>query len=235
MGVIKAVLCDLDGTLLDTNSFHAEAWQKTLAQFGYNVSFEDLVKQVGKGADNLLPLFVPKDELERISDKLEQTHANIYHREYLDRVVPFTDARKLLERMRQHGLRIAVATSSGKGDLEVLKTIVKIHDLVEEDTTASDADKSKPAPDIFEAALKSLGIAPDEALALGDTPWDVEAAARAGVKTVAVMSGGWSREELQKAGALAVYVDAAELVRKFDDSPFVRSANESMRKGEAGA
>ena len=222
--MIKAVLCDLDGTLLDTNAFHAEAWQKTLAQFGYNVSFDDLVKQVGKGSDNLLPVFLPKEKLDPISDKLEEMHANIYHREYLDRVVPFADARTLLERMRQHGLRIAVATSSGKGDLEVLKTILRIHDLVEEDTTASDAKKSKPAPDIFEAALKSLGVAPDEALALGDTPWDVEAAARAGVKTVAVMSGGWTRQQLQNAGAIAVYVDAAELVRKFEDSPFVRAS-----------
>ncbi len=220
--MLKAVLCDLDGTLLDSNAFHAEAWQRSLAEFGYPADFEAIVKQIGKGGEYLLPCFVPEDKLPGIEKEINAFRKNLFHREYIDRIVPFADARRLLERMRQEGLRIAVATSSEKADLEAFKTVLKIHDLIEEDATADDADKPKPEPDIFHAALESLGIKPEEALALGDTPWDVEAAKKAGVSTVAVQSGGWRREQLEEAGALAVYVDVADIVRNFETSPFVR-------------
>jgi HAD superfamily hydrolase (TIGR01509 family) len=217
---LKAVLCDIDGTLLDSNAFHAEAWQRTLAEFGYQASFEELVKQIGKGGQYLLPCFVPADKLPSIEKEISAYRKRLFHREYIDRIVPFTDARRLLERIRQQGLRIAVATSSEKDDLEAFKTVLKIHDLIEEDATADDADKPKPEPDIFTAALQALKLQANEALALGDTPWDVEAAKKAGIGTVAVQSGGWKREELLEAGAVAVYVDAADILRNFDQSPF---------------
>jgi HAD superfamily hydrolase (TIGR01509 family) len=219
---LKAVLCDLDGTLLDSNAFHAEAWQRSLAQFGYTVSFEDLVKQIGKGGEYLLAQFVPEDKLPTIEKEINSFRKRLFHREYIDRIVPFADARRLLERMRQQGLRIAVATSSEKSDLEAFKTVLKIHDLVEEDATADDADKPKPEPDIFQASLAMLKLQPHETIALGDTPWDVEAARKAGVDTIAVQSGGWTREELIEAGAIAVYVDVADLLRNFDASPLCR-------------
>lgn len=215
---LKAVLCDLDGTLLDSNAFHAEAWQRSLQEFGYTVSFEEVVKQIGKGTEYLLERFIPKERLPSIEEDIKAFQKRLFHREYIDRIVPFADARRLLERMRQQGLRIAVATSSSKDDLEAFKTILKIHDLVEEDTTADDADKPKPEPDIFLAALAMLKLQPSEAIAFGDTPWDVEAARKAGLETIAVQSGGWTRSELKDAGAVAVYVDAADLLRNFDTS-----------------
>ena len=218
----KAVLCDLDGTLLDSNALHAECWQRAFKEFGIEVDFESVVKQIGKGGENLLPCFVPEDRLPAIEKELKDFRTRLFHREYIDRIVPFCDARRLLERMRQQGLRIAVATSSEKGDLEAFKTVLKIHDLVEEDLTADDAEKSKPEPDIFQEALKALDLQPEQALALGDTPWDVEAARKAGVATVAVQSGGWAREQLEQAGAIAVYVDVADILRNFDQSPFSR-------------
>ncbi len=217
----KAVLCDVDGTLLDSNALHAECWRRALAHFGIQVGFEAVVKQIGKGGENLLPCFVAEDKLQALEHELKAFRKQLFHREYIDRVVPFCDARRLLERMRQQGLRIAVATSSEKSDLEAFKTVLKIHDLVEEDLTADDAEKSKPDPDIFEASLKALEISANEALALGDTPWDIEAAKKAGVATVAVQSGGWTREQLQEAGAIAVYVDVSDILRNFDQSPFV--------------
>lgn len=217
---LKAVLLDMDGTLLDSNSFHAESWVRTLQHFGFEATFEEVVKQIGKGGDTMLPTFVPEDKLDAIKKDLNAFRKQLFHREYLDRIVPFTDARRLLELIRGRGLRIAVATSGEKADLEIFKTILKIHDLVEEDLTADDAEQSKPEPDIFQAALKALEIRPEEALALGDTPYDVEAAGKAGVRTVAVQSGGWSREDLQKAGAAAVYADVADIVRNFEQSPF---------------
>jgi HAD superfamily hydrolase (TIGR01509 family) len=217
---LKAVLCDIDGTLLDSNAFHAESWQRTFEHFGFPADFEAIVKQIGKGGEYLLPNFVPADRLPDLEKELSSYRKQLFHREYIDRVVPFADARRLLERMKQRGLRIAVATSSEKEDLEAFKTVLKIHDLIEEDATADDADKPKPEPDIFQAALKILAVRPEDALALGDTPWDVEAARKAGVRTVAVQSGGWRKEELMEAGALAVYVDVADILRNFDQSPF---------------
>ena len=219
---LKAVLLDMDGTLLDSNSFHAESWVRALNHFGFAATFEAVVKQIGKGGEYLLPMFVPKDKLESMEKEINAYRKRLFHREYIDRIVPFADARRLLELMRARGLRLAVATSGEKEDLEVFKTLLKIHDLVEEDVTADDAERPKPEPDIFEAALKTLNVGASEALALGDTPWDVEAAKKAGLCTVAVQSGGWRKEELEEAGAIAVYVDVADLVRNFDASPFAR-------------
>lgn len=218
--MLKAVLCDIDGTLLDSNALHAECWQRSFEHFGYPAEFEAVVKQIGKGGEYMLPAFIPEGKLPAIEKEIKAFRKQLFHREYLDRIVPFCDARRFIERLRQQGIRIAVATSSEKEDLEIFKTILKIHDLVEEDVTASDAEKAKPEPDIFLAALDVLQIQADEALALGDTPWDIQAATKAGVKTVAVQSGGWKREELEEAGAVAVYVDVADILRNFDQSPF---------------
>lgn len=218
--MLKAVLCDLDGTLLDSNHFHAEAWQRTFAEFGITVGFEEMVKQIGKGGDQVIPTFVPKERCEELEEPLKQFRKNLFHREYMDRIVPFSDARRLLERMRQEGLRLAVASSSDKGDLEAFLMLLKIHDLVEENTTADDASKSKPEPDIFQAALQRLGIEPHEAMVLGDTPWDLEAAKKAGIPAVAVTCGGWTVDELKEAGAVQVYRDPADLLRQFETSPF---------------
>lgn len=217
---LKAVLLDMDGTLLDSNSFHAESWVRTLNHFGFAATFEAVVKQIGKGGEYLLPVFVPEDKLKSMEKEINAYRKRLFHREYIDRIVPFADARRLLEMMRARGLRLVVATSGEKDDLEVFKTLLKIHDLVEEDVTADDAERPKPEPDIFQAALKTLQVDASEVLALGDTPWDVEAAKKAGVRTVAVQSGGWRKEELEEAGAVAVYVDVADLVRNFDASPF---------------
>jgi HAD superfamily hydrolase (TIGR01509 family) len=219
---LKAVLLDIDGTLLDSNSFHAESWVRTLQHFGYNATFDAVVKQIGKGGEYLLPNFVPPDKLRSQEKEINAFRKSLFHREYIDRIVPFADARRLLELMRKQHLRIAVATSSEQSDLEVFKTLLKIHDLVEEEATPVDAEKPKPEPDIFQAALNFLEVAPSEALALGDTPWDVEAAGKAGISTVAVQSGGWRKEQLRDAGAIAVYADVADIVRNFEQSPFAR-------------
>ena len=218
--MLKAVLCDLDGTLLDSNHFHAEAWQRTFAHFGIEVGFEETVKQIGKGGDQLIPALVPADRCNELEKPLKEFRTKLFHREYMDRIVPFSDARRLLERMQREGLRIAVASSSDKADLEAFLMLLKIHDLVEENTTSDDAEQSKPEPDIFQAALKRLKIKPEEALVLGDTPWDIEAATKAGIGSVAVTCGGWHADELKEAGAIAVYRDPADLLRNYEGSPF---------------
>ena len=216
----KAVLCDLDGTLLDSNHFHAEAWQRTLAEFGFQTDFEEVVKQIGKGGDNLLPCFVPEHKLKELEETLKSFRKDLFHREYMDRIVPFSDAGLLLRRMRQEGLRVALASSSDKEDLHAFLMLLRIHDVVEEPTTADDAEETKPAPDIFQVSVKKLQIESADAIALGDTPWDIQAAKKAGVDTVAVTCGGWKEDDLKDAGAIAVFRDPADILRNFEKTPF---------------
>lgn len=217
----EAVLCDVDGTLLDSNALHAEAWQKTFEHFGIQTDFDEVLHQIGKGGDHLLPVFVPEGDRERLGKQMQEYRKELFRREYLQRVKPFPGARDLLVKMKDSGIRVAIASSSNKEDLKKFEEIASITDLVDEETSADDAERSKPAPDIFQAALDRLGLPPERVLALGDTPWDVQAAGKAKVKTVAVTSGGWTEEELREAGALEVYRDVSQLSEKFEGSAFL--------------
>jgi HAD superfamily hydrolase (TIGR01509 family) len=219
---MKAVLCDVDGTLVDSNALHAEAWQRAFAHFGISVTFDDLLHQIGKGGDHLLPVFLSKKDVNRFGKDLEQYRKNLFQAEYFDQVKPFPGSRQLLLKMKHAGLRVSIASSASKEDLQRLKQIAQISDLVEEETSSDDAKKSKPEGDIFQSTLNQLGVAAKEALALGDTPWDVEAARKAGLATVAVTSGGWSQQDLRNAGALEVYRDVAQIAEQFEQSAFAR-------------
>lgn len=219
--MIKAVLCDLDGTLLDSNALHATAWQRAFEHFGFKFTHDAVLHQIGKGADHLIPAFLSTTDRAKFEEPLKEFRKKLFHSEYFDRVRPFPEARALVETMRAHGLRIAIASSSEKEDLQKLESIAEIADLVEKETSSDDADASKPAPDIFEAALERLRLSASECLALGDTPWDIEAAQRTGVKTVALTCGGWRADQLQEAGAIEVYRDPAELKKCFETSAFV--------------
>jgi HAD superfamily hydrolase (TIGR01509 family) len=217
--MLKAVLCDIDGTLVDSNAQHAEAWRLALAHFGIHVKFQDVLKQIGKGGDKLVPEFVPSQDLPRIEKPLKEYRKELFHREFFNKVKAFPGSRELLQEMRAAGLRVAVASSSDKEDLERLKEIAGIADLVEKETSSGDAKESKPEPDIFEAALARLGIAPENAVALGDTRWDVEAAMKGGIPCIAVTSGGgWSEQELRDSGAIEVYRDVQDLSEHFETS-----------------
>ena len=217
---MKAVLLDVDGTLVDSNAFHAEAWQRAFAQFGIQVAYETALQQIGKGGDQLLPVFVPKEQLETTGESIEKFRKNLFQREYLKYVRPFRHVRQMVERMQDAGLRVAIASSASKEELQTYKKIARIDDLVEEETTSEDVENSKPYPDIFSTVLERLGIEADEAIAVGDTPYDAEAAMNAGVRTVGVTSGGWKREDLERAGCIEVYRDVAELLEHFEDSVF---------------
>ncbi len=215
----------MDGTLIDSNGLHAESWQRAFAQFGIDVSYETALRQIGKGGDHLLPVFVPKDKLETTGKAIEQFRKELFEREYLSQVKPFPRVRQLIERMKDAGFTIAMASSAGKEELQKYKKIANIDDLVEEETTSEDAENSKPSPDIFSAALKRVHVDAGEAISLGDTPYDAEASTKCGVRTVGVTSGGWSREDLMKAGCTEVYEDAADLLANFDRSLFGKSSS----------
>ncbi len=155
--MIKAVIFDVDGTLVDSVDLHARAWQEAFDRFGKKIPFEQVRSQIGKGGDQLMPVFFSKQELEEFGEEMEKFRGDLFKREYLPRVKAFPDVRELFERVRREGQRIALASSAKEDELKTYKKIARIEDLVEEETSADDAEKSKPHPDIFEAALAQLG------------------------------------------------------------------------------
>jgi len=220
--MIKALLCDIDGTLVQSNWLHAEAWRDAFDAMEIRVEVEEVRRQIGKGGDELVPVFVPWWMRRHVEEPLERYRKFVFQTEYLPQVKPIPRVRELLLRLKEAGIRLALASSASKEDLRTYKKIVNMEDLIEEESSADDADRSKPHPDIFEATLKRLGLKASEVLALGDTPYDAEAAGKAGIWTIGVMTGGWSREDLLAAGCIEVYEDVGELLDKFEESLLVR-------------
>jgi HAD superfamily hydrolase (TIGR01549 family) len=218
--MLSAVIFDIDGTLVDSVDLHAQAWRRAFRQFGKDVSFDVVRRQIGKGGDQLLPVFLSPPELERFGKELDHYRAKLFKREYLPRVRAFPQVRQLFERIRRNGKRIALASSAKGDELATYKKIAGIADLIDGETSSDDADKSKPCPDIFYAALSTLGdLAPQNALTVGDTPYDAQAAGKAGLRTIGLLCGGWSAEDLRAAGCIAIYRDAADLLAHYNDSP----------------
>ena len=220
--MIKAVLCDIDGTLVHSNWLHAAAWKDALAQIGIDVPLEDVRRQIGKGGDELIPVFVPWWKRKAVEQPLKKYREFVFREQYLSQVKPFPQVRELLQCMKQGGITVSLASSAHQRELEDYKRIANIEDLIEESSSADDASRSKPHPDIFQATLKKLGVEPKNALALGDTPYDAEAAGKANVWTVGVTTGGWTEAELLAAGCIEVYQDVADLLEQFEQSAFAR-------------
>jgi HAD superfamily hydrolase (TIGR01509 family) len=217
--VIKAVIFDVDGTLVDSNDLHVEAWQEAFRGRGKEVSYEELHEQMGKGGDQLMPVFCSREELDRFGKELERSRTELFTNDYLPRVRPFPKVRELFERIKADGLSIALASSAKEEELEQHKKSLRIEDLLEAATSADDAARSKPHPDIFQAALASIGdVEPEEALVVGDTPYDVIAAAKAGLRTIGLLSGGFTEESLRAAGAIEIYSDVSDLLLHYDES-----------------
>lgn len=220
--MIEAVLCDIDGTLVQSNWLHAAAWKDAFAEMGIELELEELRRQIGKGGDELIPVFVPWWRRSAVQEPLKKYRKFVFQQDYLHQVMPLPKVREFLLRLKEAGIRLSLASSADREDLEIYKKIAHMEDLIEESSSADDTDRAKPNPDIFEATLKKLGLPANKVLALGDTPYDAEAAGKAGIATVGVMTGGWSKEELLEAGCIEVYADVAELLERFDESAFVR-------------
>ena len=216
----KAVIFDVDGTLVDSVDLHAQAWVDAFQDFGHQVGFAEVRRQIGKGGDQLLPVFLSQDEIERAGEELEQHRGRVLKARYLPQITPFPDVRALFQRLLADGMRIALASSAKQEELETYKRVARIGDLLHAETSSDDAEKSKPHPDIFQAAMKRLdGIAAADIIVVGDTPYDAEAAVKAGLRTIGLLCGGWTAEELEQAGCIAVYQDPADLLRNYDASP----------------
>jgi HAD superfamily hydrolase (TIGR01509 family) len=206
---VKVVVLDVDGTLMDTNYLHTEAWARAFEEAAHRVPRAMLHEQVGKGAALLISEFVEDEET---IEKIQDLHSEFYG-ELQEYGHPLPGAKELISSLKERGYEVWFVTSAKDEELEHHMQELEAEDRIDGVVNSSAVENPKPAPDIFEEALRRAGASADETVAVGDAVWDVEAAREAGIRTVAVLSGGaYHKEALEEAGAVAVYEDCAALL-----------------------
>ena len=218
--MVQGVIFDIDGTIIDSIDLHIESWKRAFQQFGKEVSYEPIRRQIGKGADEFLAVFFSREELDRLGGDLENYRSEVFKREYLPKAKAFPRVRELFERIKQDGRKIALASTAKEEEIKIYKEIARIDDLIDTVACSEDVKHSKPHRDICAAAVQKLGnIAPDRVIAVGDTRYDAEAAGKINVRTIGFLCGGGNREELDQAGCIAMYKDPADLLEHYRCSP----------------
>ena len=217
---MKAVIFDVDGTLVDSVDLHARAWQEAFAHFGHAVPYARVRSQIGKGGDQLMPVFLSQAELEAEGEALEKYRGDWFRKNCLPQVRAFPRVRDLFQRLLADRWRIALASSAKEDELKAYKEICGVSDLLDAETSSDDAEKSKPQPDIFEAAAKRLKVPPAECVVIGDSPYDAEAARRAGIAALGFLSGGFPSADLKAAGFVTLYRGADDLLSHYEQSLF---------------
>jgi HAD superfamily hydrolase (TIGR01509 family) len=215
---LRGVLLDVDGTLLDSNDAHAASWADVFAEFAYDIRFEHVRPLVGMGGDKLVPILTGLDHESPRGKQLSDRKKSVFASNYLPDLKPTPGARELLEHMLAERLTLVIATSAGADELRDLLDRAGVADLIHEATSSGDVESSKPDPDVIGAALKKGSLRADEAVMIGDTPYDVAAAAKAGVPTIALRCGGWWDDQAL-GGAVAIFDDPADLLIRYDESP----------------
>jgi HAD superfamily hydrolase (TIGR01509 family) len=205
-----AVLFDLDGTLVDSNFHHVVAWHRAFLDVDTEVPCWRILGLIGRSGSDLVRILLGDELADQHGDHVKELHTR-YFLDSASLVRPLPGARELLEAIAELGWRSVLATSAGEKELAVLRDALDAEDLISAVTSSSDAEESKPAPDIVASALERIEAEPSEAILLGDTVWDVQAGRRAGVPTAAVLSGGIPREALEHAGAAAIYAGPLEV------------------------
>jgi HAD superfamily hydrolase (TIGR01549 family) len=213
-----AVIFDVDGTLVDSNDAHAAAWRDVFREFGIERAFGDIRRLIGMGGDKLLPTLTGISAESELGKRIVERRSQRFRDSYLDELRPFPDVRALLARIASDGFRLGIASSSKQDELDRLLQIAGVDDLIDRQTSSDDVDASKPDPDALHAALAKLHVPPTAAVMVGDTPYDVEAAARARVPAIAFRCGGWADADLS--GARTIYDDAAELLARYSPGVF---------------
>ena len=214
---IRAVLLDIDGTLIDSNDLHARAWKQAFDEFNVETDAAVIRRAIGMGGDQLMPQVSGVEETSPLGEQIAARRQEIFWKDLLPQVKPLDGSGRLVEALKKRGLTVVAATSASADEVKQLLQIAGVRDMLDGDVTKDDAEQSKPAPDIVHAALAKAGVPPLEAIMIGDTPYDIEAAERAGVPTIAFRSGGWSDKDL--AGATAIYDGPADFLAHLDESP----------------
>ncbi len=212
----KAALLDVDGTLIDANYQHALAWYLAFREHDITVPVWKIHRAVGMGGDQLVPALVGQEVDQEKGDDIRDKQSDIYE-DLIEEVAPLEGAHQLVCDLLERDISVVLASSASEEDVEHYLDLLDVRTLVDAWTTRDDVEQTKPEPDLVKAALEKVDGA--EAVMVGDTKWDIEAAARVGVPTVCVMTGGWSRQELQDAGAVQVYESVEELRGKLDETP----------------
>lgn len=222
--MVQGVILDVDGTLVLSNDAHAQAWIEAFAAFGYDIPFEKVRPLIGMGGDHVIPELVPDLNNEEGTGKAIADHRKeLVVNKFGPQLAPTPGSRDLVQKMKAMGLRLIIGSSASSKELSVLLKVAQVDDLVQEKTSSDDAESSKPDPDLVEAALKQLQLPPEQVVMLADTPYDVESASQAGVKVIALRSGGFADEDLS--GAIAIYDDPAALLAQYDRSPLAQTAS----------
>ena len=220
MSQITGVILDVDGTLVNSNDAHAAAWVQAMEGNGFKVDFEKVRPLIGMGGDKVLPETIGIQKESEEGKRISQRRKEIFKEQFLPGLHAFSGAKELLEQMRIHGLKLAVASSADADELKPMLDIVGAADLIEEETSSKDTNKSKPDADVMQVTLERIGLPQDKVVMIGDTAYDIEAGKKVNVGTIAFRSGGWSDSDL--AGAIAIYDGPADLLKNFDDSPLAR-------------
>jgi HAD superfamily hydrolase (TIGR01509 family) len=215
---MSLAILDVDGTLVDTNYQHTLAWYRAFCEHDIVLPVWRIHRHIGMGGDQLVPALTSEQVEQERGDDIRDAESRCY-RELIGEVRPMQDARRLIEDLHERGHTVLLASSAKQQELDHYLQLLDARELVDGWTSSADVQATKPAPDIVQAALDRAGANADEAVMVGDSPWDAEAAARAGVGTIAVMTGGFSEEELKQAGASAVYESVAGLRRALDRTP----------------
>jgi HAD superfamily hydrolase (TIGR01549 family) len=211
-----AVLFDIDGTLVDSNYLHVDAWDRALAEIGHPVDVWRIHRGIGMDSGKLLEGLL--GDAPELHSAAKEEHARFYA-ESNSRLRPIAGARDLLHELARRDYQVVLATSAPQEELDALLDVLDVGGDVDAVTSGEDVETAKPDPDIIESALEKASSPASRAVMVGDAVWDMKAAARAGVISIGVLTGGYSREELLDAGATAVYDDVAELLAELDDSP----------------
>jgi HAD superfamily hydrolase (TIGR01549 family) len=217
--VARAALLDVDGTLIDSNYHHALAWYRAFRRSGIVLPLWRIHRHVGMGGDQLVPALVGKRVDEERGEEIRAARDEEYGR-LIGEVAALEGARELIADLKERGLTVVLASSAPQKEIDVYLDLLDARELADAWTTDDDVQATKPEPDLVHAALEKAGT--EEAVMVGDTPWDVEAARQAGVETICVITGGFSEQELRESGALAVYESVEELRKRLEDTPLGR-------------
>ena len=211
---LQALLLDIDGTLIDSNDIHAACWVEAFEHFGHKLPFDLVRSQIGKGGDLLVPDLCNARQMREFGEKIQKFRTKLFKKKYMKTVKPFPRVKENLQKVKDRGVRLALASSANADEVEYYSELLGVTDLIETSTSKDDAETSKPSPDIFEAALERVGSDPKYTAVVGDTPYDILAAHRMALPVIAVRSGGFEEKLLKKAEFL--FDDVEELVREID-------------------
>jgi HAD superfamily hydrolase (TIGR01549 family) len=215
-----AAILDIDGTLVDTNFQHAIAWYRAFRRHEIVLPVWRIHRHIGMGGDHLVTALCGERTEEEKGDDIRAAEKDLYG-ELIDEVEPLEGARELIEDLKQRGHAVVLASSAKEEEVDHYLDLLDARDLADDWTTSADVEATKPEPDLVQAAIDKAGGG--EAVMVGDSTWDCEAAKRAGIETVAVLTGGFSEAELREAGAVVVYRSMGELRESLDETPLAAS------------